>query len=317
MSKNNFPHALKEACKEKEIDIDIHFIPSREIENKLFLFYRSNRNIATWGIKRKQEHYTYNDKNVLFFEFCVLRQKFGWWIDSVGLYKDSRFNKERLWERRHTKEEYIELCEYMKKWFNRELFSHKCKSGPILIALQHEIDAPVKFYFKHGQKENFVLEKTLKIFAEYLPDVPAIVRPHPKYLDKWNINEERYLKAFRKDWVLNKDGNIYDILQDCNALVTVNSTLAIEAVALGIPVATIGSGVFNDSGILLECEDNLEKLREIYSYRANVLKTIDFFCALLRHQIPCSPTVEDFLKNDDFNMWTDKSKRKRSNESIS
>ena len=307
VSSNTFIPAFREACKICDVDLEVHLFGNNSLNNRYGILYRTSKNIATWGVKRKHLHYNTEKKNVLFFEFCAFCQKSGWWVDSEGLYADSRFNKQKLWNKLWSKGwEYKELEAYVKKWYPFELLSGGKKDGPIMVALQHEDDAPLRFYFAHGETEDLVLKKALEICREHLPDVDVIVRPHPKYLKQWGRKEKEYLKVFKPNWVLQKDMNIYEELMKCSAVVSVNSTVAIEALALGIPSATIGEGVFSGSGATLECAKDLSKLKNVLEWKPDLPNVCGFLHALIRHKIPVSPTVSDFLKNADFVLWIEK-----------
>lgn len=303
VDRSDFIESLIKACKEYDIDIDCHFLDTRNLMNRFKILYRGNKNIATWGVKRKHQDYIYKGKNVLFFEYCLLKQSSGWFIDADGLYYDSRFSKQKLWENDITTDEYEKLHSYIKENLGFELFSYRKNDGPILVALQHGNDAILRYYYDNGRNTNLPIKYFLQQVAEYFKDKKVIVRPHPKYMQDWEKDEEEYLTTFGESWELQKTGSIYDMFKVCSSILTINSTVATEAVAYGIPVATFGKGVFTDAGVTLECANNVENVTNIDNFYIDKMTIIRYLVALLKHQIPRNPSVRDFLRNEDFVIW--------------
>jgi capsule polysaccharide modification protein KpsS len=188
-------------------------------------------------------------------------------------------------------------------------FTWKENKGPYLVALQHENDAPLQHYFPGKRKDEKLFITILKILAENIGNVPVLVVPHPRYMKEWDAAEEECLHYFLPKWKLIKNKRTKDLFEVCRGLITVNSTTTIEGIIAGIPVATLGLGVFSGAQVTFECVDQISRLRKFEHYRAAGPKVLDFLCALYRHQLPVKPLVEDVQAHPDFKIWVARAKK--------
>jgi len=329
--KTTFLESFVNACKQKDIDVKLVLLDSAYYRHRGKILWSTYRNILTWGIKWEHKEYISKSRNVVFVEHTQLSQRTGWSFDASGLYKDSRFCKEKLWNSVIvTKEKERELREFIKKQFNFNLLKGGDKNGPLLITLQHDEDAPVRNYFERSNVAKPVALCVLELVKTFInKDIPIIVRPHPLFIEEWNKIENLCIPLFNNNWSLSKSGSVYKIMKRCRGLITINSTTACEALALGIPVATLGSNIYSGSGLILECApedgynyDRLKLMNDYYEmFRGNgawneVIKdlTIKFLYTLMKHKMPMYPTTEDFIKNEDFNIWVNRAHNDESNK---
>lgn len=292
------------ACRQYDINLKYYWLGFKD-SYRYRERYRRLKNVMTWGVRWKHEMYTRLDQNILFFEMGYLRQAAGVYIDSRGLYGDSSIVADNEWKHGCEWEEILALYDYVKETFGWELFAGGKEDGPILIVMQNEVDAPVRNYYNHRDKDQFLLTSILRICRDYLPkDRPVVVRPHPRFYEKWQRREENYKPYFLDHWIVDDcKKKIYEVLPECSAVVTINSTVATEALTLGLPVVTLGNGVFTGSQATLECGSDAKVLKNISHWRPSEDKMRNLLCCLLRHQVPWDLKAEDLLENQEFQKW--------------
>lgn len=302
-----FAENFVEACKLVGINLEYHYIGVRGFANRFNALYSHYENIVTWGVRKSNDDYHYKGKNVLFIEFASLPQRYGWFLDADGLYSDSRFCKEKLWNSSE-KESVKKLKTHFYKYYDISLFEFKNKNnGYILLTLQNHEDAQIINYYERC--ENFYC-KLIDKLKENIGDRKVLVRPHPKYSDEWK-KVEKDIK-FPAKWKIDNEKNLYKSLVNCKALVTVNSTTAIEALAFGKSVYTLGDGIFTDSGVTYECNKRnyLEHIDSLINTSIDTDYTLEFLRSLIYHTIPRIPSVSDIVMNNDFILWAMRTRRK-------
>lgn len=297
--RKNLGDGFISACHRNGITLEIY---SPEKETYIDHFY-SNRNIITWGVKMPQHWYHRHKRNVLFLENGLFSQRDGVWIDSTGWYSKSNFCKEKHYLRNRSPKIEKRLVKIAKKRFGWNCFEGGKQEGPILFAVQNERDAPCQYQFPLQTKgENNVLT-ALKLLRENVSDRPVLIRPHPKFMDKWDLIKDDCRRLFKKNWRTDYSKNVYNTLKQCSALVTVNSTLAVETLFLGIPVAVFGQSVYTGSDVVLDCSQDPSNLSNLYSHTISRRKRLNFLCACLQHQIPYKARDVQILKNEEFAKW--------------
>jgi hypothetical protein len=267
---------------------------------KLFQEYP---NIITWNCRTKHSWIEAQNKNVLFIDNSLLIQNSGIYLDNKGFFSDSNLRK------RFDQIEDIQNCHIEtihKTIFNKfkyEWFSHETQNNKVLVALQHHLDSNINFQFPFGEKFTDKVEATLCFIKTYLPDSYEVtIRPHPRFLDHWNQNIEKYKKSFwNPQWNIDLSKSAYSQLQEYNYLISVNSTLVQEAICLGIPVATLGVGTFSDHEVTLECATNFNNLSKLNYYKPSQQKCLQYINKVLKYNIlHHKDSFEDVVNNEEW-----------------
>lgn len=229
--------ALVEACYRSGVDLELALIDEtywRRVERE--------RNIMTWGVRQPTSRYKRPGKNPLFIDNGLLAQWSGAYLDDGGWYSDSTLVNDRPTP---TEEELNQLSRFVRRHFGWGLFQGGNPDGPVLYAVQNEADSSQTLQFPAMNRTLGPTVSGLKMLSEMQLDRPVLVRPHPRHLDIWpdlKIKAEPY---WQESWTEDYSRNVYRTLAGCSMLVTVNSTLANEAMSLGIPVVMFGVGTFS------------------------------------------------------------------------
>lgn len=248
---------------------------------------RSSRNFVTWGTRRPHSSYVENGRNVLFVENGLLSQASGFYVDDRGYWTDSSLVLDRDWETLPEDWELERLQQHLERWFRWGPGSCCNPDGPIVIALQTPNDAPVQFYCPAREAED-ATAFLVRSCAQYLPeDCDVLVRPHPRDVENGKTG---CLPFVRPSWEINHADNVYQLLRRCSRLITINSTLATEALGLTMPVAVLGKGTFTGSGAVFDCSYNPKRLSDFLSWTPDPEKIQRYLCSVLRHQLLYSDT---------------------------
>lgn len=232
---------------------------------KLFQEYP---NIITWNCRTKHSWIEAQNKNVLFIDNSLLMQNSGIFLDNGGFFSDSNLKK------RYSEKEYVSAQdeETLKKMviekFKNPFLSHNIKNNKVLVALQHHLDSNINFQFPFGEKFHDKIEATLCFIKTFLPkSFEVTIRPHPRFLQHWNENIDKYKKSFwDSNWQIDLSKSAYQQLNDYQFLISVNSTLVQEALCLGMPTATLGIGTFTDHNVTLECAKDFSLLKNLENF---------------------------------------------------
>jgi len=276
--------------------------------------WRKASNLITWGIKWTNERYRKETglypqgKNTLYVENGLYDQSRGLYVDDRGYFGGSS-----MVENGTNKDPYSEawlkhLVGYTRRsWGWNYGEDGGDPNGPIIVALQTNNDAPMQHFFPGGVNaqpgRNSRKLAFLEICKEFLPaGREVIVRAHPK---------ERTLPEFQApdNWRFDDHKErIYPMLRRCSALVTVNSTVATEAMALNIPIATVGYGSFKGTEATLNCAENHALLQSVYDAPIDREARSRYLCRLLKHhQTPYGgKNIEKFIgRSEPLARWID------------
>ena len=263
----------------------------------------THRDIMTWGVKLPLSWYESRNKNILFLENGLLRQSAAMTCDHAGLYDNSVVSKDTS---EPSDEEVESLEQKVIDRFGVDLFSEYDESGPILIAMQRVGDAPVKHHFVDDPIFDS-WELFIKICSEHLRDKDVIIRNHPR--DNPNSVHNSIKRFMPSNWsFVGSKGNIYDRIPSCRAMVSINSTVATEALIYSMPVATIGRGAFTNHGATLECSGDHSLLAGIDDFRPNLDKISRYLCSVCRYELSYKADVDTVMKHHSFKKWFDKVK---------
>lgn len=266
------------------------------------------RNVMTWGVKRSHSNYLGNDRNMLFIENGLLRQGTACYMNAGGFFGDSSIVHRREWEITPTPTELLQLARMIDKRYCFKFLGGGAADGPILISLQIPYDAPMRHYYPAAKGMKNKNLRTLELCTSHLPEgIDAIVRPHPRQREKWHGYGIEDLVESR-GWRVETEGKIYPLLQTVSAVVTVNSTTAFEAMAAGIPVATLGHHAYTGSGATLECADDPALLSTIKNYTPDNDRVAALLCAVMRYDVPMRAGREFVESLGPLNEWIDRVK---------
>jgi hypothetical protein len=274
------------------------------VKDKYKLHLTSCRNAITWGMKLPHKMYAANNRNMLYIENGLLNQKKGVFVDHKGFFADSWFCQSRAWETEPSPEERRRMREMIQDRHGWEFNAGGDPNGPVLVALQTKRDASLLYYYPAAEKQQLKNFATLQFVNQHLQtDKDVIIRKHPLFND---FNPRRYNQLFKSNWSWDETEKLSDILPKCSAVVTTNSTVAIDALTLGLPVATLGDHVWTRSGVTFECSTNPERLAQFENHKSDVAKIESFICALIRSELPFNCKYEDVAESYPFQQWLER-----------
>lgn len=260
-------------------------------------------NVIVWGGNWNRNVYAKAKATVLFVENGLINQSKGFFIDSTGFFSESSITKQRLWEEPVAKKDTTRIATAIKEWGWE--WGQACdQKGPIIVALQRRLDTGCYRFFPSNPSRLDPVDGLLAYCAKYLPkDRKVIIRPHPRFRQEWDAKRDEYkAKHFQPNWEVNLKGSIYPLLLTASALVTVNSTVATEAMALSLPIATMGEGVWTGSGGTLECAQEPAKLAGVLDAKPDMERRQAVMACILRRQVRYGDTAA-FAKHPAYLDW--------------
>jgi len=148
----------------------------------------------------------------------------------------------------------------------------------VLLCLQMPVDTVIE------RASPFRDMQALIDFVEgNLAGVPLVIRPHPQ--------DERVYRSARAPLV--RDGNAAAWIQRAVLLLACNSTTLIEALALGVPAAALGRGIFSGAGVCWSWDGAPSSLPECLAFRPDLERVHAFLWELARRQIPLMQGLPD------------------------
>ena len=296
--------ALVEACALHGLDLEV---PRVRREDYPTLVQRVD-NLITWGMKHPASFYHELGANTLFIENGLLSQRNNISIFTEGYFADSDLCINREYEQPATQPEVRQIYAIVRDRFGWDMFAGGDPAGPILYAIQRSSDMPCQFYFPGNNMGYDSIEAGLRIAARHLNKEVVWIRPHPRFHNEWDMLEPKYRSYFGPGWSVHKDGSIYDLLPKCSALITINSTVATEALSLGLPVATLGHSTYTGAHVTWECADNTDLLHLHRYHTPNRAAVWNYLAAVLRHQLPVSASPQQIANNVSFRRWIERIK---------
>lgn len=267
-----------------------------------FKQYLHNQPAAVlWGIKLSQQRYNELLTDFLFCEMGLFDQQTGFFVDDKGLYADSSIVIDKEFEEDKAPSK---LSQYMLDNFQRPMAIYKHRPVKrILVALQYVSDAPVIQHYHLRGKEKYLNRGFLRYIREYGPDVEYLVRPHPRFYKEWLKHEDKYLEVFGERWKKQVGGSIDDILREVDAVITINSTVALETISYGLPVAVFGENVYTGSNAVLDCSKDPSRLKELTSWEPDYRHVVNLLCSIIEHQIHWGAQPEEIMENKYIKRW--------------
>lgn len=121
-----------------------------------------------------------------------------------------------------------------------------------------------------------------------LPDIPIIVRPHP--------DDEREYHTTRAE--LRRDGVVAEWIVQARLVLACNSTTLLEAMALGVPAAAMGRGLFTGKGVCWEWNGAPSHLPSCLDFRPERDRVDAFLWELVRRQLPLRLGLPDHREHN-------------------
>lgn len=287
-------------CERRGVDLQFHSVSSDcKSYTKLF---NAHDNIVTWNCRMPHSWLTSKGKNVLFIENSLICQSAGIFVDSRGFFSNSNLRHDRSWMNEPQGDHKID--QFVRRHFSWEPFSGGSPDGPLLVCLQNGPDSNLQQEFPLGKEKKDKVRATLELLAEHLPpNQEVIIRPHPRALAEWNKNEHQYrAECWNDAWQVSSEGKLSEVLPKCKAMVAVNSTAVSEAITLGMPVATLGTGVFSESHVTLECSSDPSLLRSLCEFRPQLDLCRRYVSRILgRHFLPYNGAIT--RPNEELDSW--------------
>jgi acetyltransferase-like isoleucine patch superfamily enzyme len=130
------------------------------------------------------------------------------------------------------------------------------RSGPlrIFVPLQVDTDTSIRAGSPFPDMRSF-----MQFLEDWLPDgVEVIFKAHPK------ARYEYVPSVKRKNFILISSGSVDEFIADADVVLGVNSTVLLEAAALGKTVVALGRGLFTGCQVLIEANTNDDPM-ELFS----------------------------------------------------
>jgi hypothetical protein len=216
---------------------------------------RETKNVIAWNCRIPQDWMASHGRNVLHVDNSLINQAAGVFVDRGGFFSRSNLNRKQVWKEGHR----YSLKFIARKWFGWEHGLKGNQNGPVLVALQCRRDCNLQTEFPLAAGCDDSVLQTLRLLERHLPDVPALIRPHPR--ERADFDSQG---IWRSNWRMDMEGSFTQRLPQCRALVTVNSTCATEACLTGMPIAVLGTGTFTGSGAVLECHEDASRLVNLF-----------------------------------------------------
>ncbi|MCB1054947.1 MAG: hypothetical protein KDD11_05475 [Acidobacteria bacterium] len=127
------------------------------------------------------------------------------------------------------------------------------------------------------------MQRLIDRIEEAFAGLTVVVRPHP--LDP---REYRTRRA-----ALRRDGGVAEWIRRARTVLACNSTTLVEALALGVPAAALGKGLFSGKGVCWEWDGEASSLASAVDFRADPDLVDGFLWELARRQIPLDDDLPD------------------------
>ncbi|TDR73899.1 capsular polysaccharide biosynthesis protein [Paludibacterium purpuratum] len=127
------------------------------------------------------------------------------------------------------------------------------------------------------------MQALIDVVESAFPELAIVVRPHP--------GDPSAYRTRRAD--LRRDGTVAEWIVQARLVLACNSTTLLEAMALGVPAAALGRGVFSNKGVCWEWDGDLAHLHTCLDFRPDRERLDAFLWELARRQIPLSADMPD------------------------
>lgn len=163
--------------------------------------------------------------------------------------------------------------------------------GFIFCPLQVETDSNVRLWSRITDVGTRMLWFVRQV-CEAFPDVPIVFRTHPQERGTMDRQLLQQLSGF-PNARLDNGGSSVEWCARARAIVSINSTVLIEALTFGKPCASFGDGIVSDNGVTLECKGDVGKLHDVLDYQPDQEAIARFLHLLYQRQIPIAVQSAD------------------------
>ena len=184
---------------------------------------------------------------------------------------------------REEKQSVVEMGDALSIEAIKKKLDIRASSKVMLFPMQIEADSNILYYSPHYSNMIEIIKDIQRAMAQFNDiDIHLIVKLHPE--DRDRLNELRSLTNNNTHIV--DDVNLYSLLELANLVITVNSTVGLEALLFQKPVIVLGKAIYAEKGFtydLLE-KQNLSHLlrlalkkhnfyeKKFYRYLIHILK---------------------------------------------
>jgi len=125
---------------------------------------------------------------------------------------------------------------------------------------------------------------TIKMISNNLPeDYILVVKEHPSVASSVRTcNEVEKIKSLPNVLFIESTVSNYELFDLCVGIITVNSTMGLEAMLLGVPVVTLGKAFYDITQNVIKCDkiENLSKyLSKLNELKFNMNNNIQFYAS--------------------------------------
>lgn len=181
-------------------------------------------------------------------------------IDYRGVNGGSSLTFSKITPKELTQEDLGKVTQYFKvnyAMLNQCIILNKKNIKSVFFPLQVQRDTNILFYSPYTS-----MRQVFQEFSAHLNnDVKKTIRPHPEEDPKEVINI-----AQSEHTHISSKGGLDECISQADLIVTVNSTVGLEALVEGKPVVTLGDSIYSNAGITF----NLNHLK------SNVIKEIPY-----------------------------------------
>lgn len=171
----------------------------------------------------------------------------------------------------------------------------------IFVPLQVHSDSQVLLHSpKISGMEEFIklmIDSVTEFNNRYNENYSLVIKQHPQDYIQYSRFGRKYVDT--SEYIILKDYNTQELICNAELIITINSTVAIEALTYGKKVISLGDAFYNIPGIVHHC-DNHNKLPEMIK---KVIEDIEFNEELIKrflYYLRFEYNVEGFLNTRDI-----------------
>jgi len=276
----DFWKELSHLCRQSGVELDV--IDDYSLQEYLAMPARYE-NIVCWCWQYKEPiGYGTGSNNFLFVDENFITRNDRLYCDCEGWNDRSRLATSGETSRPISSAELAELAEYIES--NGIPWNHGgSRTGPILVFLRFDF-------------------RIIQYCEAHLPAaMPVLIRLHPRHKHIWPIQMKRLDPFLKRNphWSVDQSDDTIAALRSARACVSDAGSAIHKAMAMGIPSASVGPGLFAGTGSALECDKNATRLQSLPDFVHSMDKVASFLHACYRnaqmHDIERSIDVSTFI----------------------
>ena len=266
--------------------------------------FNKHDHVITWNCRMPHwwfEHHT--SKNILYIENSLLNQRKGIFLDSEGFFSHSHLAKTPI----NTTIDDDDICRIqsnIETILERNLLQHTPVHDDVLLILQNNDDSNIQYQFPLAKNHLNKIKFTLEIMNDFCANQSVDIRPHPRFLNKWNdyMRDDDFKKLIRSNWNIDVSKDVFSKLNQYKQIVGINSTLLSELLCFGCPISSLGTGYFTKHGVVNDCSKNLSNLlTEFHPDKYQIYKYINEIVS--HNMLLYTATANEILNNKHFTTW--------------